>query len=452
MKYALQISSLLVLLSLASCTITWGDDEEPNKDKDCEKSCENGVYYYNSFSVETFTLEELKSQIAVASAREYDETGKLYFYNNTLFVNESNEGVHILDVGNPSAVEKSSFLALPGNIDISIQNDVLYADLYSALVQIDIAGLSENTVTVLDTKTNVFDYDPYQAAWELIQEYEVDNDYYSQLEYEELNKIEGLGETVFVSGVVYNGVECECNYLYYRDVAVLESSADLATAPNGAAVGQGGSLARFMVVDNYMYGLTHRAIKIFRINDNGTLSNWSTVGVEWGIETLYRLNDLLFIGSNTGMFIYDIEDPGNPTFVSEYEHLRACDPVVAEGDYAYVTLRSTNEWCANNVNQLQIIDIIDIFEPTQVGVYNMFAPYGLAVRGDYVWVCDAESGIKIVDVSDKANPTVVHFIEGYDARDVILIDTTAYVVTTSGIVIYDVSTFDSPVQVGIQEL
>ena len=112
----------------------------------------------------------------------------------------------------------------------------------------------------------------------------------------------------------------------------------------------------------------------------------------------------------------------------------------------------TNEWCANNINQLQIIDITDIFEPTQVGVYNMFAPYGLAVRGDYVWVCDAESGIKIVDISDKANPTVVHFIEGYDARDVILIDTTAYVVTTSGIVIYDVSTFDSPVQIGIQEL
>ena len=329
---------------------------------------------------------------------------------------------------------------------------MLYADLYSALVQLDIAGLSENKVTVLDTKTNVFDYDPYQAAWELIQEYKVDNDYYSQLEYEELNKIEGLGETVFVSGVVYKGVECECDYLYYRDVAVLESSADVATTPNGAAVGQGGSLARFMVVDNYMYGLTHHEIKIFRINDNGTLSNWSIVGVEWGIETLYRLNDLLFIGSNTGMFIYDIEDPGNPTFVSKYEHLRACDPVVAEGDYAYVTLRSTNEWCANNINQLQIIDITDIFEPTQVGVYNMFAPYGLAVRGDHVWVCDAESGIKIVDISDKANPTVVHFIEGYDARDVILIDTTAYVVTTSGIVIYDVSTFDSPVQIGIQEL
>jgi hypothetical protein len=164
------------------------------------------------------------------------------------------------------------------------------------------------------------------------------------------------------------------------------------------------------------------------------------------------LGDLLFIGSNTGMFIYDIEDPGNPTFVSEYEHFRACDPVVAEGDYAYVTLRSTNDWCANNVNQLQIIDITNIFEPVQVGTYNMFAPYGLAVRGDRVFVCDAASGIKIVDVSDKTNPRVVQFIEDYDARDVILLDNTAYVVTTAGIVIYDVTDFDNPIALGVQEL
>jgi hypothetical protein len=46
----------------------------------------------------------------------------------------------------------------------------------------------------------------------------------------------------------------------------------------------------------------------------------------------------------------------------------------------------------------------------------------------------------------------VQFIEDYDARDVILLDNTAYVVTTAGIVIYDVTDFDNPVALGVQEL
>lgn len=450
MKRIIPFQSFLLFFLTASCTITLNDDELETK-LDCEERCDDRVSYYNSFSVETITLEELKAKIGVETAIPYKETGKLYFYNNTLFVNQPKEGVHVLDVSNPANMQKTKFIRLPGNIDISIQNDILYADLYSALVEIDISTLSDNRITVGNTKTTVFDYDPYAAAWELIDAYKVDNDYYPRLEYQELDKIKGLGETVFVSGIIYNGVVCDCDYLYRGDIVFLESTANTSSAgsPNS---GQGGSLARFKVVDGYLYGLTHQAIKIFRINDDGSLSNWSSVAVDWGIETLYRLGDLLFIGSNTGMFIYDIEDPGNPTFVSEYEHFRACDPVVAEGDYAYVTLRSTNDWCANNINQLQIIDITNIFEPVQLGTYNMFAPYGLAVRGDRVFVCDAAAGIKIVDVSDKTNPRVVQFLEGFDARDVILLENKAYVVTTSGIVVYDVTDFDNPVQVGVQEL
>ena len=84
--------------------------------------------------------------------------------------------------------------------------------------------------------------------------------------------------------------------------------------------GEGGSLARFKVVDDYLYALNNKAIKLFRFKEDGTLQNWSTVDVRWGIETVYRLEDYLFIGSTTGMFIYDITDPGNPSFISNYNH------------------------------------------------------------------------------------------------------------------------------------
>lgn len=444
---------LSVLAFFTACEINYYDPLEEDRQA-CEERCEYNFYYYNSYSIETISLEALKNQIRVEAPRPYGETGKFYFYNDWLFVNEPQEGIHVLDVSDPANIQKIKFIRLPGNIEVSIRNGIMYADLYSAVVTLDLSDLMNDNLQVLADNTGIFEYYPYDIAWRFMEEHQPRNDLGKQLEYEEFNETEGLGETVFISGVNYNGVRCSCDYyLYYEDGAVMPNSANDSASDAGGSgdqTGTGGSLARFKVIDNYLYTLNSQAIKIFRFDGSGILQNWSTVNVDWGIETLYRLEDLLFIGSMSGMFIYDLEDPGNPTFISEYEHFRACDPVVAEGDYAYVTLRSTNQWCTGDVNQLQIIDISDVFNPEQVGVYNMNAPYGLAVRGDRVIVCDADSGLKIMDVSTKETPRVAQFIGGIDARDIILMGDVAYVVTTDGVLIYNVADLDNPRQIGRQ--
>jgi hypothetical protein len=129
MKRIVLFQSFLLFFLTASCTITFNDDELETK-LDCEERCDNGVSYFNSFSVETITLEELKAKIGVETTIPYKETGKLYFYNNRLFVNQPKVGVHVLDVSNPANMQKTKFIRHPGNIDISIQKDILYADLY----------------------------------------------------------------------------------------------------------------------------------------------------------------------------------------------------------------------------------------------------------------------------------------------------------------------------------
>ena len=104
-----KLSRLFIFLLLTcSCTLTWGDD--PDENAECEESCTNGIYYYNSFSVQTITLEELQSQINIESALPYGETGKFYFYNNSLFVNEPQLGLHLLDVSNPTNIQKNNFI------------------------------------------------------------------------------------------------------------------------------------------------------------------------------------------------------------------------------------------------------------------------------------------------------------------------------------------------------
>ena len=47
------------------------------------------------------------------------------------------------------------------------------------------------------------------------------------------------------------------------------------------------------------------------------------------------------------MEIYDLTEEQNPVCLSDFNHVRSCDPVVVQGDIAYVTLRS-GSFCGGN--------------------------------------------------------------------------------------------------------
>jgi hypothetical protein len=108
------------------------------------------------------------------------------------------------------------------------------------------------------------------------------------------------------------------------------------------AVGKGGSLARFMIVRDYLYAVDNQKINIFNIQNLSIPTKIKEQNVGWGIETIFNRNEYLYLGSTNGMYIYDIKSLGNPVFVSRIAHINACDPVVVDEKYAYVTLRSGN--------------------------------------------------------------------------------------------------------------
>ncbi len=94
--------------------------------------------------------------------------------------------------------------------------------------------------------------------------------------------------------------------------------------------------------------------------------------------------------------IYDITSPATPGFVSEFQHVTACDPVVVDDQYAYITLRGGNA-CGATKSRLFIADITDISFPFLAKSYSMDGPYGLGIKGDMLFVCDGESGLKVYD-------------------------------------------------------
>ena len=80
---------------------------------------------------------------SVSDARDISRLGKIYYKSNTIFVNEVNEGIHIIDNTNPEQPTPLKFLNIKGNKDIAIKGNVLYADNFTDLITIDISDIND---------------------------------------------------------------------------------------------------------------------------------------------------------------------------------------------------------------------------------------------------------------------------------------------------------------------
>jgi len=138
------------------------------------------------------------------------------------------------------------------------------------------------------------------------------------------------------------------------------------------------------------------------------------------------------------MKILDIKDPDAPQQISSFTHIRSCDPVVANDKYAFITLRVSSP-CTRGVNELQVLDISNIYNPKLIMQLPMAEPKGLAIDGNNLFVCDG--GIKHYDISNINNITLKKKTV-VDATDVIANDGILMVIGTNGLYQYSYSSGD----------
>lgn len=190
-------------------------------------------------------------------------------------------------------------------------------------------------------------------------------------------------------------------------------SSDSDSSASEQSTGKGGSLARFTILDDYLYTVDENSLNVFSISDKNNPVFLNEVFIGFRIETLFAYNNILFVGSQSGMFIYSLENPEAPKKESSVEHFTSCDPVVTDGEFAYVSLHS-NSNCGNNVNLLEVYNVTDIQNPVLVEQRNMASPKGLGLYNDYLILCDDE--VKIFDVSDPEKMTFAKSIDiaGFD--------------------------------------
>jgi len=376
--------------------------------------------------------DDFRTSFEKSAPIEISHPGKMYFKDGYLFVNEYGKGIHIIDNSNPANPQKVAFYEIMGNVDMAIKGNILYADSYIDLLAIDITDL-DNPVEI-DRIENVFpEIVPEGEEW---------------FPYAMVDKSKG----VIVDWEVKKITEKLENYT--QGGWIFRGEMDfMANTTNGAkwtgGSGTGGSMARFMLNDNYLYVIAvPTRLKTVDITTATEMAVIDSVIMPRNMETLFRLEDNLFVGTTTGMLIFDLVDPRKPAYVSAYDHIRACDPVVVDGQYAYVTLRTGN-MCNNGQNLLEVIDISSLANPYLVKSYPMFNPHGLGTDGDLLFVCDGAAGLKIYDKSDPLaiiTNRIAHYPD-FDTYDVIPLDGILMLVGEDGIYQYDYSDPENIIQI-----
>lgn len=92
--------------------------------------------------------------ITFSGPMNFMNPGKIYKYANYSYQIDVSNGIHIIDISNPTAPQRVKFISIPGCSEISIKNNILYADNFRDLVAINIANL--NNPELLSRQSNVF--------------------------------------------------------------------------------------------------------------------------------------------------------------------------------------------------------------------------------------------------------------------------------------------------------
>ena len=358
---------------------------------------------------------EIKSSTAVSIANP----GKIYMYGNYIFLNDVNKGVHVIDNSNPASPVIKSFINIPGNLDIAVKGSTLYADLYTDLVVVDISD--PLNATLKKVVPEIFPERVYAAGF-------IQDSNKVIVGWTERKIKETIDQPPAGRGWIRGDV--------FMTSGAVQSGAGNSGMPKAAGIA--GSMSRFSIVNNYLYAVNRSSIKVLDISLLNDPQLQNTVGVGWNIETIYPFKNKLFLGSSNGMFIFDISNPVAPAREGSVAHFRACDPVVADDTYAFVTLRAGTT-CQGTNNQLDVINVQNVMSPQLVKTYGLTNPHGLAKDGALLFICDGTDGLKVYNTSNVLSLQLLDRVKNIETYDVIAWNGRLLVVAKGGLYQYDYS-------------
>jgi len=391
-------------------------------------SCDDSTYKeYKGNAPVYITWDDLRTSVTTEQDADLVNPGKIYFKDNYIFIVEELKGIHVFDNADPSSPVKKTFVNLPGVVDISVSGYIMYADSYVDLVVLDVQNI--DNIHEVGRVKDIFPYTVPPTGNDFPMGY-IDQEKGVVKEWE----VKIIREKVDINP--YPGPI----YWYKEDFRAFSNSSGAPSGVSGSGVGVGGSMARFGIKDKVLYTVDNNIMNIFDITVKTSPLKVSDFYPGWGIETMFLTEDHMFLGTTTGMLIYDISIPLSPTNRISFTHARSCDPVIVDDTLAYVTLRSGTN-CGGVQNVLDVINVKNLSAPKLVMTYPLTNPHGLGKDGNLLFICDGASGLKIYNASDprKITNNLVYAYPNINAFDVIPVDDVLVLIGDNGLYQYDYS-------------
>ena len=119
-----RIIILLLAFSLQSCFLFWSPEDTHDM----------------KYKPVLMNRSDFEKSVSLKNPTDIVEAGKIYTYNDYLFINEKYIGFHVYDNSNPEQPKALSFIHAPGATDMAIKNDVVYINQATDLIAVRLSG------------------------------------------------------------------------------------------------------------------------------------------------------------------------------------------------------------------------------------------------------------------------------------------------------------------------
>ncbi len=358
--------------------------------------CEQTVRYVKATGIYA-DLESVRVDDLVGAPRDIESPGKINVSSELLIIGDRGTGIHIINNTDPENPQPLHFLEVPGNHQLYVDGDYIYANAYYDMIKIDISDI--NNIRIVDRIEEVF----------TINHHNFENHALIGFERTEVE------ETLSCDRRIDEG-----QIFFFDDSGVLleETAIPTSFVSNGTTVGTANRMA---IVDNDLFVINLRDIYAFDVSGDNldihpVYGNQSYLG--WNMETIYARGEFLYTASQTEMAVHRLTGTEIMT-IGSYFHATACDPVLPTDEgIAYITLRSGDE-CPGDVNSLSVVDINNFNNIFLLQEIEMESPFGMYLVDDRLFVGEGDNGLRIFDASQRDALTEIDHFSSLAAFDVI---------------------------------
>ncbi len=135
-----KLISLILLILLQSC-IFLGGEREPEE--------------LSNYTPVFLNRAEFENSVILLNTTNIGNAGKIYVFNDNLFINEKNGGFHVYDNSNTTNPIPLKFINAPGATDMAIKNNTMYINQARDLIAVELSA-NMQSLTVTKRIRNVF--------------------------------------------------------------------------------------------------------------------------------------------------------------------------------------------------------------------------------------------------------------------------------------------------------